>query len=136
MTDLERAKAALHRENYTCVFCDDRRILTDKRHGIAPLLARLDDEEELRGMSVADKIIGKAAALLLIHCGVAEVYGEIMSTDAQALLAQNGIAAHCGKSVSVILNRDGSAPCPMEQAVGTLTDPAAALAAIRTALAK
>lgn len=134
MTDFERAKAALHRENYTCVFCDDRRILTSRKHGIAPLLERLDEKEDLRGMCAADRIIGKAAALLLIYCGVSEVYGEIMSTEAQMLLEQNGIAAHYGTLVPTILNRDRTAHCPMEQAVGALTEPAAALAAIRKAL--
>ena len=67
---LSRAATMLHKQEYSCVLCDDDRILTSKKAGIAPLLSLLDSGEDLRGMAAADKIVGKAAAFLLLLGGV------------------------------------------------------------------
>lgn len=135
MTNFERAMAALHRENYTCVLCDDRRFLTDRKRGILPLLQRLE-EKELRGMCVADRAVGRAAAMLLICGGASAVYGEVMTQEARELLNAHGIETAFGTLTDVIRNREGNAPCPMERAVEGLSEPSDAPAVLRAALSK
>lgn len=119
---LSRAVRLLGSGDYTCVLCDKDRVLTSRRSGIAPLLLRIEEKEDLCGMACADKIIGKAAAMLLLCGGVRSVYGEVMSESAKALLEQSGAAVFYGTLTDRIINRTGDGPCPMEQAVAGLSD--------------
>ena len=75
--DFERAVSLLHRDGYTCVLCDRDRVLTSREHGLAPLIRLLDTNESLQDMAAADRLIGRAAALLLLAAGVKAVYGEV-----------------------------------------------------------
>lgn len=132
VSNAERACKMLKRGPYTCILCDDRRVLTSEKRGIAPILDRLD--EDLKGMAAADKIIGRAAAMLLIHGGVTSVYGEVMSRGALELLKKHRVKASYGTLAEMIVNRAGDGQCPMEQAVAGISDPALAPAALRSAL--
>ena len=127
-------KNMLRREAYSCVIADRDRVMTSRARGIAPLLERAERGELLEGAFVADRIIGKAAAMLLVPMRVAAVYGEVMSREAERLLLENGIEVDCGALTDRIDNRAGDGPCPMEQAVADLTDCAAAPAALRARL--
>ena len=129
---LQRAMSLLER-GYTCVICDHDRVLTSKKTGIAPLLERWESREALHDVSVADRIVGKAAAMLLLM-GAAEVYGSVMSEPARQLLTEAGVSVSYGELVPVIVNRKGDCPCPMEQTVAGLTDPADVPAALRQKL--
>ena len=80
------------------------------------------------------RLIGRAAALLLLAAGVKAVYGEVMSEEAHRLLSDAGVRTEYGTLVPKILNRAGTAPCPMEQAAEAVTDPAEALPVLRQAL--
>lgn len=132
--DFERAVSLLHRDGYTCVLCDRDRVLTSREHGLAPLIRLLDTNESLQDMAAADHLIGRAAALLLLAAGVKAVYGEVMREDAHRLLSDAGLCVKYGTLVPEILNRTGTAPCPMEQAAAAVTDPAEALPVLRKAM--
>lgn len=134
MNAAERAIELLQRGEYSCVFCDRDRVLTDRRRGIAPILERIEAGENLSGMAVADKIIGKAAAMLLVCGGVESVYGEVMSERAEALLKEAGVTVSCGTLVKAIRNRTNTDICPMEKAVATLENPIEAPAVLRATL--
>ncbi len=135
MKELKRAEALLRRGDYTCVICDKDRVLTSTKKGVAPLLERIHNGDDLRGVCVADHVIGRAAALLLLHGGVSAVYGEVLSQPAKELLEANGIAVEFGTLVPGIRNRADTGPCPMEQAVENITDPAQALPALEAKIA-
>ena len=134
MNAAERAIALLRSGEYSCVFCDRDRVLTDRRRGIAPILERIEGGESLCGMAVADKIIGKAAAMLLLCGGAQSVYGEVMSEPAKALLEEAGVEVAYGTLVKAIRNRTDTDICPMEKAVAALETPAEAPAVLRAAL--
>ena len=70
----------------------------------------------LHGASVADKVIGKAAASLMVLGGVHEVYTHIISRPALRLLQEAGVAVSCDEVVDHIINRDRTGWCPLEQA--------------------
>jgi hypothetical protein len=56
--------------------------------GIKPLLDAINTigRDGLRGTLVADKIVGRAAALLVIYMVASEVYASLISTSAKELL--------------------------------------------------
>ena len=130
ISPLQRAISLLER-GYTCVICDHDRVLTSKKTGIAPLLERWESGEALESVSVADRIVGKAAAMLLLLMGASEVYGSVMSQPALELLTAAGVQTSYGELVPGIINRTGDGSCPMERAVADLTDPADAPAVLR-----
>ena len=101
--------------------------------GILPIL-KLHDNQVLKGGSLIDKVIGRAAAFIAIDGNVQTVYGEMMSEDALQLLKNHKIPATYGKLVPQILNRDKSGLCPMEQTVLGIQSPDEALKLLRKKL--
>ncbi|MFQ6053863.1 MAG: DUF1893 domain-containing protein, partial [Candidatus Bathyarchaeia archaeon] len=53
--------------------------------GMRPLLEAIETlgRDKLRGTVVADKIVGKAAALLTVYMGAAEVHAALISAGAK-----------------------------------------------------
>lgn len=133
MKDLEKAKALLLAPDstYTCVLCRDDEQYTSEEKGIAPMMRFLDSGTRLDGFCAADRIVGKAAAMLFILARVRAVHGQVMTATAHRLLEENGIAASFGTLTDAIINRRGDGFCPMEKAVEGISDPSAARDAIR-----
>ena len=134
-TDLQRAKTMLEANNYTCVLCKGEKTITSTERGVKPLLELLDDAESLNGFSAADKIVGKAAAILYVLLGVKEVYAEVLSRAGAEVFAKYKIACEYGELTEQIINRNGDGICPMEKAVQEIDDPALGLKAIKNKLA-
>jgi hypothetical protein len=104
-------------------------VLYSDERGIRPPLRWLREEPAvLVGAQVADKVIGKAAALLFCHGGVRSVWAETMSEAAAKFLDTQGIPFACDTLVPAILNREGTGLCPMEQKAMAIEDPARAFA--------
>ena len=92
---LERVKDALHKHHSTCVLLTaDGRVLESSLSGVSPLTEWLrKDPELLRGASIADRVIGKAAALLMLYAGVKEVYADVISEHAAVCLERTLVCA-------------------------------------------
>lgn len=114
--DMRRQAAGLlAAENASCVIRsgDETRIFRER--GVKDLYRLLDTEPHfLRGALVADKVVGKGAAALMIAGGVAEIYAGVISTPARELLRQAGIPVACRLEVPRIANRTGTGLCPVE----------------------
>ena len=105
--------------------------------GVKPLIQLFDhDPGKLKGCTLADKIIGKAAAMILHLGGASRVYGEIMSQSARTYLLEHGIGAEFGRCVPVIAARTGSGICPIERSVLCTDDPTEGLQNIRGVIAQ
>ena len=92
--------------------------------GIRPiLLAMKDDISFFEGTSVADKIIGKASAMLLTLSGVKEVYTPVLSKAGQQIFEKYGIKYEYDELAEYIINRKGDGMCPMEMTVKDIDDP-------------
>lgn len=128
--DLKR----LVRDGHTVAASDGERLLTSCERGIKPLVQWLDDGLCLAGFSVADKIVGRAAAMLYVRLGAARVWAQVMSSGGKNVLAEHGIAAECEVETERIINRLGTGVCPMEEAVAGVDDPIEAERAIRRRL--
>lgn len=135
MNDLGRAKELFQTGEYTCVLAREDTVYTSKADGISPMLGFIESGIDLKGFSAADKIVGKAAAMLLIVAGVKEVFATVMSKQAEEVLSKHGVRFSCDTPTDAIVNRSGTDLCPMEKAVGDIEDPQAALQAIKQTLA-
>ncbi len=130
MNDLQKARHLLEEGGYTCVLCKSTEVRTSTKRGVAPLMELWENKTDISGWSAADKVVGKATALLYRLMGVQAVYAAIISESALHTLEKGGIAAHYGQLVPYIVNRTGDGRCPMESATAELEDPNLAPAAI------
>ncbi|HOB35060.1 MAG: DUF1893 domain-containing protein [Firmicutes bacterium] len=112
--DLKLAARILHAEAQSLVVVRSGRVLFRSRmSGIEPLLEALD-YDVLAGSAVADKVVGRAAAMVAVTGQAASVYSWIMGAGAVEVLTAAGIL-HCADAVvPVILDREGRLPCPLE----------------------
>lgn len=118
-------------DGYTCVITRDGRTLyVSRESGIRPLLEIIRQGTDVSGGDAADRIVGKAAALLYARMGVARVRAVVMSRSGLSVLESRGIPAQYQTLTDAIVNRRGDGPCPMEQAVADLDDPDRAYAAL------
>ncbi len=135
-TDLENAWSALVQEGCTCVLCKGDVYYKSTRRGVAPLMGWLEEGLEVQGFSAADKVVGRATAMLYCLLGVSAVRANVISDGAVEIFQQNHIPVFWNQRVSAIQNRAGDGLCPMEQATRDICDPAQAPDAIRAALAR
>lgn len=128
--DLNRARALLENQGYTCVLVDGDQVYTSNDRGVKPLLAWLSQGICVKGFCAADKVVGKATAFLYCLLDIRAVYTPVISRSAAQVLRDHGIALTAGEEVDFIWNRRRTAPCPMETAVKDIRDPQEALTAI------
>ncbi len=134
--DLERAKEILASTGCTCVVCREDTVYRSMERGVKPLLAWLDSGTDMMGYSVADRVVGKAAALLYCLLGVRRVYGRVMSVAAVKVFRAGGIEYSWGTLAESIQNRRKNGICPMEAATASVDEPEDALPIIRQTLEK
>jgi len=130
MRDIDKAKLILVDGGYTCVLCKGDLVYTSTERGVRPVLDWLSDGIDMKGFSVADKIVGKAAALLFVLAGITEIYAPIMSRGAVSVFSLNGIKYEASTITDYIVNRQGNGQCPMEMTVDSISDPRIAYVAL------
>ena len=72
------------------------------------------DRAFLKGAWLADKVIGKGAAALMVLGGVSRVWTRVVSTPALALLRKGGVEVAYAEEVPCIINRTHTGRCPLE----------------------
>ena len=136
MSDLERAKSALASDSsITLAMCKDGVVFTDTLKGVAPLVAAAESGADYSGYCAADRIVGKAAAMLYALLKVKEVYAEVLSKRGAETLSRFGIAYSYSVMTEFIVNRRGDGECPMEEAVKDAPEPSEALEKIKNKIA-
>jgi hypothetical protein len=103
---------------------------TEMGRGIGPVL-KLYDEGVLKDAYVVDKIIGKAAAMILTEGGATACYALAMSRAAYDWLTNHGVKASYRDCVDVIINRAGDGMCPMEETVLNIDNAEEGIEAVR-----
>ena len=132
MTDIQTAKENL--AGHTVCLVKGESIIKSTKRGVAPLLEFIDGGGDFSGFSAADKIVGKAAALLYARLGVKEVYAEVMSRPAEQVFKAQNIMYSYGAVAEKIINSKGDGVCPMEEAVENISSPREAVTAIKNKL--
>ena len=128
---LRQAVQLLQEQTLTCVAYKDGEVLSSAQRGVKPLLDFIEQGVSLAGFSVADKVVGKAAAYLYVLLEAKEVYAEVLSEQALGVLQRFDTPVTYGTLVPKIRNRDNTGYCPMESAVMAIDSPDEALDAIR-----
>lgn len=121
MTDIEIAKSNL--SGHTICLCKDGNCLYSERRGIAPMMNFIASGTDMRGYSVADLVVGKAAAMLFVLSGIKRVFAETLSKSGEEILKRYEIPYEYETLTDKIINRDGTDICPMEKAVSVTEDP-------------
>ena len=118
-----------------CVVLRDGEIVrAETGRGVAPMI-RLYEDGALQGAYVVDKIVGKAAAMLMTLGGISGCYALTVSRAALDWFVGHGIPVEYEVCAEYIVNRTGDGMCPMEQTVKELTDATEALAALKQKIA-
>ena len=129
MTDLQTAKQNL--DGHTICLCRGGECLFSEKKGIAPMMGFIGSGADLRGYSVADLVVGKAAAMLFVRSGIKSVFAKTLSKSGKTALEKHGIPVEYETLTESIINRDGTDVCPMEKTVAAIDDPDEAYAALR-----
>lgn len=113
---MEKILQLLHRGDYSCVIANKGEVRTYTQRGVADLYDLVkNDPAFLEEALVADKVIGKAAAALLIMGEVKEVYTDLISESALKLFSKTKIEVDYMSKVPHIQNRDQNDWCPLER---------------------
>lgn len=133
----EKLLQQLSNGDFCCAVLKGEMISISKDKGIKPLLSWLNEDiAYFQDGEVIDKIVGKAAALLLVLGKVKSVYGQVMSEGAVAVLKANKIPYEYGCCVPYIINRTNTGMCPMEQTVAEIDNPREAHVALKQKVAE
>lgn len=121
MKDIDKAKSLLKNDK-TLVFVKGDSIIDSSLSGIKPLINFLNEGINLEGYSLADKIIGKAQAMLCVKAKIKEVYGKVVSKGGKRILDKYSIPYTYDVLTDEIINHQGTDICPMEKVVKDIED--------------
>ena len=113
-------KDIMHNENLTCVIASENEIIykSDKK-GILPMLEMLElyERGDIVPVYQADRIIGKAAVIIASHCGIKQIYADVISQSAYDIAENKNITIYYNQLVEMILNPARKQEGPFEAAL-------------------
>lgn len=114
----------------------ERLIYSARGGGLRPLWEALEKFQGKSGLILHDKVIGLAAARLIVRSGIiAEIITRVASWPARQFLEDNGVALRASEVVDNILTQDKSAVCPGEVIALKTSDPEEFLQRMKAMLA-
>jgi hypothetical protein len=125
MQDLEIAKKQLHDKNLTLVIVKNGVILfqTDS-HRISGVIGAIEKfGVQLNGASAADRVAGKALALLCVYAGIKQIYAEVLSRKALAVFEENKIMFEFKEIIDNVLDMEKTGVCPFEKVAADISNP-------------
>ena len=129
ITEMTYARQMLSIGGYKLVVCAKDSVHVSEDSGLDSLLS-LVGEDTWIGAAAADKVVGKAAAMLFVLLRVKSLYAEVITETAKAVLEAQGIECVYGTLVERLSDADGKV-CPSELAVENVVDPSGAPAALK-----
>ena len=131
--DIRLAKRELHENNLNLIIVKRERIVFETgAHGIGGFLLAIEKlGKKMVGSAVADRIVGRAAALLCAYGEVASVFAVTISEDGMQILRENAIPCEYENVVSNILSYDRTDICPFEKLAADLRNPKEAYAKLK-----
>ncbi|MCK9443709.1 MAG: DUF1893 domain-containing protein [Tissierellaceae bacterium] len=125
MNDIDIAKKILVEENLGIVVVKEgKEIFRSTDRGIGPMYTLATEmREESYKSSIADKIIGRGAALLCGYLGIEELYGKLISESGISALEHYNIPYFMDNSCPYIMNREKTDHCPIEKLSQDVEEP-------------
>lgn len=108
------------------LFHEGRMVFSSPKEGLRPLVECIRAcRGRFSGCELHDRAIGLAAAKLVVATGgmIDRIATRRASERAMALLGRHTVPIAAGEVVPVLLNRDRSGPCLMEQKATATEDP-------------
>jgi len=123
--DLENAKKRLNDNDLKlCIVKCDKSIFETMAPGISGFLEAIERfEEKLNGASIADRVVGKAIALLCIYARIKGVYALTLGKEAKTVLEENATYVRWDNLVDSILRKGKDETCIFEKAVTEISNP-------------
>lgn len=120
---VQQLQRTLKEKKLSFITIRDGQIYDSHLRGVAPILNPMKkDIYYFKDAIIVDKVIGKAAAMLLTLSKVRYVYAYVISESAIEIFNQYHISYDYTKRVPYIINRSKDGMCPMEQAVNNITN--------------
>jgi len=120
--DLKLAKLKLKERDLTLVIVKEGKVIFEtKSQGVSGFLQAIEKfGKRLVASSVADKIVGAAAAMLCAYSEIASVFAVTISEEGIRVLENNNTIYQFENQVPNILNHDKTDICPFEKlAIGS-----------------
>lgn len=115
---MNRILDILKQNNYTFLALKDGFEYHSTLNGIAPIMDKMiEDELFFKDCKIADKVIGKSAAMLLIKSQIKHLDTLLISEHAIKILDEHHISYTYEEVVPHIINRTKDGMCPMEESV-------------------
>lgn len=110
--------------NSLMIYRDDKLIFESDLGGIRPHLKAIDElGAGLHGTLMVDKILGRAAAFLVIYSKAAEAITNIVSSPGKEVLEAHNLKFSFREEVPHIKMENGVIFCPFERMVQGIDDP-------------
>lgn len=98
------------------IYRDETLVFSSEKDRLLPLMEYLADKvPEQSPVTIFDKVMGNAAALLAVKANCREVYSPLGSELGVNTLEKCGIEYHLSEIVPYITRPDGKGMCPMEK---------------------
>ncbi|MDP2919127.1 MAG: DUF1893 domain-containing protein [Dehalococcoidia bacterium] len=98
------------------VYKGSRLLFASRKDKLAPMVDYIENcAPFVEGVTVYDRIVGNAAALLLITINCRTVFSALGSENAIKTLAAAGIKYRFNETIDCIMNDPGTDMCPMEK---------------------
>jgi hypothetical protein len=125
MQDLKLAKVRLKDGGLTLVIVKEGKVIFEtESQGVSGFLQAIEKlGKRLVASSVADKIVGAAAAMLSAYSQVASVFAVTISEEGIKVLEDNSIFYQFENRVPNILNCDRTDICPFEKLAASSRNP-------------
>jgi len=108
MKDIEMAVELLEKDKLALAIVKDGKVIfTSSDKGVKR-------KNELEGASVADRVTGKAAAVLCTYAGIKQLKTRLISDNAINVLKETNILYEYDEHAPYIKNRDKTGMCPVE----------------------
>jgi hypothetical protein len=125
MDDLKLAKKELDSTDVNIVFVKNGKIVfSSNEDGVKGFLSAIKKfGVGLSNSSAADRIAGRAVALLCLYAKIKSIFAKTMSESCKDVLQKNGIVFEFEKIVPNILNKDKNGVCPLERLTTKIENP-------------
>jgi len=98
------------------IYIGETAVFSSDKDRLMPMMEYLESHSPgPQPVTIFDKVIGNAAALLAVKANAREVYSPLGSEIAVKTLEKHGIAYNFSEIVPYIMRPDGKGMCPMEK---------------------
>jgi len=119
---VESAINLIREERAVCIVIKNGVIVkTETGRGVQPIIG-MYESGILKDAYVVDKVVGKAAAMVMTKGGIKGCHAVTVSRGALEWFQRNRIEVEYDTCAEYIINRKGDGMCPMEQTVKELFD--------------